>query len=434
MTSKPASGGKINVLVVGSGARENALVWKLLQSPFLGSLYVAPGNGGTFDYDVPIKATNVKALVSFAKEHDCFTIVGPEAPLELGLVDLLESEGLDAFGPTREEARLETSKIFAKQFMKANGIPTASFELFSDYERALDYSAAREGNLVVKVDGLAGGKGVFVCSNMIETEKALRSIFIERTFGEAGNHSVLEEKLQGYEVSLMALCDGRSAIPFGTAMDHKRLLDEDKGPNTGGMGAFSPAIDFDSNNLNFVMERIVRPAVQKTGFSGFLYAGLMMTPEGPKVLEFNCRLGDPETQCILPRLKTDLLRCLVECKSQGLSAMRGALPEWENSFSCCVVMCSKGYPGKVETGFPIKGLEDAQKLKDVLVFHGGTTRNIGETTRSLFTTSGGRVLSVNATASTLLGASSKAYEAVRLISWEGENHRTDIGLKRKKDQ
>ena len=412
---------KVNVLLVGSGGREHALVWKLLQSSLINKLYVAPGNAGTEDYNISISATDIKSLTNFAKEKRCFTIIGPEIPLGLGLVDELEGEGLRSFGPNKEEALLETSKSYAKEFMKSNHIPTAQFDIFKDYDSALDYCRDKEGNVVIKVDGLASGKGVFVCSNLKEATSALKTIFVERVFGDSGRLVVIEEKLAGYEVSLITICDGEEASPFGTAMDHKRLLNQDKGPNTGGMGAISPALGFDETQIENAMETIVRPTVRKTGFKGFLYAGLMITKDGPKVLEFNARLGDPETQAILPRLSSDFLQSLLDITEKGLDPAEKE-SNWDSSYSCCVIMCSRGYPSNAEVGFPIHGLEDAQKLDGVIVFHGGTRMM----DKNLIT-SGGRVLSVTAKGSTLSDASGAAYNAVKLISWEGENHRSDIG-------
>jgi phosphoribosylamine---glycine ligase len=413
---------KVKVLLVGSGGREHALAWKLLQSPLLDRLYVAPGNPGTEDYNIAISATDVTGLTRFAKEKKCFTIIGPENPLELGLVDSLEREGLSCFGPTQEQARLETSKSFAKEFMKSNLIPTASFEIFSDYISAFDYCKSKNGNVVIKVDGLAAGKGVFVCSDLQESAGALKGIFIDQLFGKSGNSVVVEEKLAGQEVSFMAICDGRTALPFGTATDHKRLLDGDKGPNTGGMGAYSPARGFGENEKHDVMERIVLPTVEKTGFRGFLYAGLMLTERGAQVLEFNVRLGDPETQALLPRLSSDLLQILIQTSLNGLGTLDFEDLDWSPKHSCCVIMCSSGYPTNVLAGSSIDGVEEAQKIADVLVFHAGTKRD-GE---HLLTNSG-RVLCLTGCGSSLADASAAAYSAVSLISWKGENHRSDIG-------
>jgi phosphoribosylamine--glycine ligase len=413
---------KTNILLVGSGGREHAFAWKLSQSPLVGKLYVAPGNGGTTHYNVPISSSDIESLVKFAKEKDCFTIIGPEGPLAEGLVDALDQVGLKSFGPTKSQARIETSKSFAKELMKSINIPTANFQIFKDYNSALEYCNRRESNVVIKADGLAGGKGVFVCSGPADVENALKMIFSERIFGDSGNSVVIEEKLSGYEISLMTICDGQSAMPFGTAIDHKRLLDGDKGPNTGGMGAFSPAQGFDEHRLEDVMEKIVRPIVRKTRFKGFLYVGLMVTNEGPKVLEFNARLGDPEAQVILPRLKSDLAQTVMRLCKEGT---RGEFDDltWDTSFACTVVMCSRGYPFAPKTGFRILGVEEVERLGDVLIFHCGTkTSEEGD-----LVTNGGRVLSITARGDTLTQACDSAYSAVKLISWEGEFHRNDIG-------
>jgi phosphoribosylamine---glycine ligase len=414
---------KVNVLLVGSGGREHAIAWKLLQSPLIGKLYVAPGNAGTEDYNIPIGASDIKSLAKFAKQEECFTVIGPESPLALGLVDELDQEGLRSFGPNKQQAKLEASKSYAKQLMKSIHIPSAEFEIFKDYESALYYSKKREGNVVIKADGLASGKGVFVCSDLVQAESALKKIFFERIFGDSGNTVVIEEKLTGYEVSVMAICDGKGAWPFGTAMDHKRLLDSDKGPNTGGMGAFSPALGFDEKQVEDAMKEIVNPVVRKTGFKGFLYLGLIVTKEGPKVLEFNARLGDPETQAILPRLCSDFLETIIEIEKQEIKDSETNQLVWDSAHSCSIVMCSRGYPSNPELGLRIYGIEDAQKLDDIFVFHSGTKRNeVGN-----LVTNGGRVLSVTAKGGTLRDASDSAYKAVKVISWNGENHRSDIG-------
>jgi phosphoribosylamine--glycine ligase len=414
---------KINVLLVGSGGREHALAWKLLQSPSLGKLYVAPGNAGTQDYNVPIGATDVRSLVKFAKENECLTIVGPEAPLEAGLVDALGEQGLTSFGPSKEQARLETSKSYAKQLMKSLYIPTAEFLIFKEYDSAYEYCNRKDGNVVIKFDGLASGKGVFVCADSAQAKDALRKIFMERIFGNSGICVVIEERLSGYEVSLMTICDGINAFPFGTAIDHKRLLDGDRGPNTGGMGAFSPALGFNQDQLEDVMEKIVKPVVRKTGFKGFLYAGLMMTKEGLKVLEFNARLGDPESQAIVPRLRSDLLQIVVNVSKNKLKESANMMPVWDNSYTCTVIMCSRGYPSAPELGFRIYGIENTRKLQGITIFHSGT--KMADDKNLL--TNGGRVLSVTAKGKDLREASDSAYNAVKLISWEGEYHRTDIG-------
>ncbi len=413
---------KANVLVVGSGGREHALAWKLLQSPLTSQLYVAPGNGGTEPHNLGIEANDLSGLSQFAKNHGCFTVVGPEVPISLGIADHFVENELEIFCPTKEQARLETSKSFAKKFMAENGIPTPDFQVFSDSESAQEYAGKKDGQVVVKADGLAAGKGVYVCSSAEESRNIIRAILDQRLFGDSGQKLVIEEKLIGREISFFAISDGRSAIPFATATDHKRLLDDNQGPNTGGMGAYSPALDFGPTETKEVMERIVKPTVQKTGFRGFLFLGLMLTEKGPKVLEFNCRLGDPETQAILPRLRSDLLPTLQQSALIGGLAQSESLLEFSSEFACCVVMCSAGYPSGPEVGKVIRGLENSDRKKSLLIFHSGTRfENDG------FVTSGGRVLGVTGLGRTLEEASQNAYVGVASIEWEGEQHRRDIG-------
>jgi phosphoribosylamine---glycine ligase len=407
-----------NVLVVGSGGREHAICWKLSQSSVVDRVFVAPGNGGTHEFNIPIKADDLKGLFEFAREHHCYTIVGPEAPLSLGIVDYFSERGLPIFGPSKNEAMLETSKSFAKEFMQSHDIPTAKFGVFGDSQRAVDYAYRLNGRVAVKADGLAAGKGVFVCSSMKEAEGAIKSILDENAFGEAGKKIVVEERLEGRECSLMTICDGKTALPFGTAKDHKRVFDNDEGPNTGGMGAFSPATDIDSKTIDVVMRSVAIPTVKASRFRGFLYVGLMLTSNGPKVLEFNARLGDPETQAILPRLKSDLFSTL-RAMSESSSSIE---LEWSDAHSCTVVMCSQGYPQNPKTGDKISGIERASKQDDIMIFHSGTQRRGEE-----YFTSGGRVLGVTGIGKSLPAAIEKAYSAVSLISWSGEHHRRDIG-------
>ena len=411
---------KRNVLIVGSGGREHAIAWKIYQSQKAGRVFVAPGNGGTREFNVPISATDIGELCKFAKENECLTIVGPEAPLELGLVDKLNELQLDAFGPTRKQAMLETSKVFSKRFMAENQIPTARFKVFSDPDEAIAYSDMMEGSIVVKADGLASGKGVAVCSNREESIAAINAIMVEKVFGDSGNSVVLEEKLRGRELSVMAVCDGQDALSFGTAVDHKRLLDGDQGPNTGGMGAYSPAEDFGEEMLEDVMETIVRRTVSKSGFRGFLYTGLMLTEEGPKVLEFNARLGDPETQVILPRLESDLL-ALVGTLCEGESLSSAPRLKWLSLYSCGVVMCSQGYPNQVKVGKEIRGLQEVETSSRLMTFHSGTSLEDGE-----LRTNGGRVICMTALGRSLDEAAKSAYESVEKVTWEGEFHRQDI--------
>ncbi len=403
------------MLIVGSGGREHALAWKMRQSDLVDSIYVAPGNGGTAEFNAPIKADDVTGLIEFAKKHHCFTVVGPEGPLALGIVDRFTEQGLEIFGPTKKEAMLETSKSYAKEFMKSIGIPTADFEVFEDSSQAINYAHWLNGEVVVKADGLAGGKGVIVCSSVNEAEQAIRSILDQQTFGDAGKKIVVEEKLRGTECSLMTICNGKSAIPFGTAKDHKRVFDNDSGPNTGGMGAFSPAENLTSKDVTDIVKRFAVPAVRASNFRGFLYLGLMLTDKGPKVLEFNARLGDPETQAILPRLKSDLFETLTHVES-GISL------DWDDSSACTVLMCSEGYPQNPRTGDLITGIDTAEKMQNLMVFHSGTQRRGDD-----YFTSGGRVLSVTGIGRSLSEAAQRAYAGVSKISWKGEHHRKDIG-------
>jgi phosphoribosylamine--glycine ligase len=410
-----------NVLIVGSGGREHAIAWKVSQSAITKKIFVAPGNGGTHDFNVDISATDIESICAFAKKNDCLTIVGPEAPLDLGLVDYLRKNDLRVFGPTAEEARLETSKVFSKNFMSQHNIPTADFRVFSDPGDAVDYAHEKEGKIVVKADGLASGKGVSVCESISQSERAIREIMVDKMFGRSGDKVVLEEKLEGMEASLIALCDGVGAIPFGTAVDHKRLFNGGLGPNTGGMGAFSPSKILTDKLLIEVMDTIVRPVVARSGFRGFLYTGLMLCEDGPKVLEFNARLGDPEAQVILPLLQSDLFEILdILASGGGVEAVQRI--KWSESRSCGVVMCSEGYPHNPKIGEEITGLENIAK-DEAIVFHSGTKFEKGK----MFT-NGGRVLCVTALAESLDEASSKAYSAVKKISWPGEFHRGDIGL------
>ncbi len=348
----------------------------------------------------------------------------PRVPLSQGIVDrFLESEPA-IFGPSQEQAKLESSKCYAKEFMKRNSIPTADFEAFRDPQKAMDYAARYSGIVVVKADGLASGKGVFVCSSQGEAERAIKSIMVERFFGDAGSSVIVEEKLAGREISLMTLCNGKEAgaIPFGTATDHKRLLDKNMGPNTGGMGAYSPSLDFDSRRISEVMESVISPTVAETGFIGFLYAGLMVNGSDVKVLEFNARLGDPETQVILPRLDSDLFK-LVLGAYEGERLNDEDRCKWNNFYSCCVAMCSEGYPSDPRTGDEIRGVDFSNERDSLtFVFHAGTKKH----GQSLLT-AGGRVLYVTSLGPTLNTASDRAYETVKKISWKGEYHRTDIG-------
>ena len=415
-------GPKRNIIIVGSGGREHALQWKAQASQYSIRVFVAPGNGGTANNLDFIKQTDFDLLVSFAKKNQCFAIIGPEIPLSLGVVDMLEEEKVPVFGPTREQASLESSKSFAKLLMAEMGIPTARFDSFSDLDRAISFASQFDGKVAVKVDGLAAGKGVIVCSNMEEAENAIRSILVDGAFGEAGTSIVVEEKLSGKEISLMSLCDGKNAIPLGTAVDYKRLRDGGIGPNTGGMGAYSPADNFDLETTKQLMKNVVQPIVSKLRYKGFLYTGLMLTNEGPKVLEFNARLGDPETQVILPRLDSDLVEILLAASGEIDLSILDIEPRWNSNFVCAVAMCASGYPDIPRVGDSITGLENIKQSPDTLVFHSGTKKVNGK-----IITNGGRVLYISSKGATLQEASERAYSSVKLVSWEGEYHRSDIG-------
>ncbi|MBK8935586.1 MAG: phosphoribosylamine--glycine ligase [Chloroflexi bacterium] len=413
----------MKILIVGSGGREHALAWKLAQSPLVEEIFIAPGNAGTglIGTNVPIAVEDVAGLVAFAREKGIgLTAVGPEIPLALGLVDAFQAAGLTVFGPTQAAAQLETSKAFAKAFMQEVGIPTAVSATFTDYQQAANYLP--DGPVVVKASGLAAGKGVIVCDNRAEAEAALRQIMLDREFGPAGDEVIIEERLSGPEVSLLAFCDGQTAVPLPPARDHKRAYDGDLGPNTGGMGVYAPPPDVDAALVDHIMRTFIQPAVDGMArrgapYVGVLYAGIMLTAVGPKVLEFNCRFGDPETQALLPLLDGDLAEILLACAAGRLT------PEMVrvHSGACAtVVMAAPGYPGTYPKGLPITGLEAVPE--EVVVFHAGTHHADGQ-----IVTSGGRVLCVSALGADLATAVSRAYAGVAAIHFDGAHYRTDIG-------
>lgn len=415
----------MNVLVIGSGGREHALCWKLKQSPKVKRLYCAPGNGGIAQIAecVNINADDVNILLQFAvnKMID-LTVVGPEAALAAGVVDAFTEKGLKIFGPSKAAAELESSKVFAKDFMRRHNIPTALYDVFDNDGAALAFLQKARFPVVIKADGLAAGKGVTVCADMKAAKAAVDEIMVNKVFGEAGRRIVVEECLQGPEVSVLAVCDGKHFFVLPTSQDHKRIFDDDLGPNTGGMGAFSPSPQVGVEVLDDIINRIIHPAVKGmyqagTPFKGVLFAGIMLTPEGPKALEFNVRFGDPETQSILPRLESDIA-------DMFMAACDGRLNEltvkWDERSCVCVVIASGGYPGKYQTGFPIRGLEKI-KDEDTAVFHAGT-KNDGGT----LVTSGGRVLGVSGLGRNLEAAAAKAYNAVGKIEFEHMFFRRDI--------
>lgn len=420
----------MNVLIVGNGGREHALAWKIAQSPKLTKLYVAPGNAGCEEVAecVDIDIQNLPNLIRWAKENKIdFVIPGPEAVLVEGIIDAFHEAGIKGFGPNKMAAELERSKVFSKNLMRHHGIPTADYAVFEQYEKALDYLESREeGPIVVKADGLAAGKGAIVCKNLDEAKTAIKQCMLDKEFGEAGSCVVIEECLIGEELSVLALTDGKTIAPLASSQDHKAAYDGDTGPNTGGMGAYSPAPLMTDELLDQVIEQVLVPTVHAMNndgrrFKGVLYAGIMITRGGPKVLEYNVRFGDPETQPILMRLDTDLLELLLACADGKLKDVD---IKWKDSASVCVVMASGGYPGKYEKGKEITGLADAAKLEDAVVFHAGTVKK-GE--RVL--TDGGRVLGVTALGKDIPTAIENAYKAVDKISFEGEQHRTDIAQK-----
>jgi phosphoribosylamine--glycine ligase len=421
--------------VVGSGGREHALVWKLAQSPHLTRLWCAPGNAGIAAERlarngelvecVDVGAEELPRLAAFAKEKRVgLTVVGPDNPLALGIVDLFQANDLRAWGPNRKAAQFEASKAFSQEFMEKHGIPTAQSGIFEEAGAAKTFTAALGGRCAVKADGLALGKGVLLCSNVAEAGRAVDEVMVERAFGSAGSKVVIQELLEGTEVSLHALCDGRTAKLFPSSQDHKRAMDGNQGLNTGGMGTYSPVPFLSDSKLAKIGEGILGPwlsgcAAEGIDFRGILYPGLMLTKTGPKVLEFNARFGDPETQVYLTRLESDLLE-LLDASTEGKLAPLEL--EWSSYPSVCVVMASAGYPGSYTKGKPITGLAEAGSLPRVKVFHAGTVRS-GENV----VTNGGRVLGVTAWAEDLRSARELAYEAVGRIQFEGAHFRRDIG-------
>ncbi|MBD3671922.1 MAG: phosphoribosylamine--glycine ligase [Planctomycetaceae bacterium] len=421
----------MKVLVIGQGGREHVLVWKLAQSPKVEKVYCAPGNAGTaLDAEnVAIADTDIPGLLEFARSNEIdLTVVGPEAPLVAGLSDAFREAGLKVFGPSQAAAQLEGSKEFSKQIMRAAKVPTADYRVFTHADEALEYIDLREQEaVVVKADGLAAGKGVFVCSTKDEAKDAVKTIMVDHKFKEAGAKVVIEDCLEGIETSILAIVDGKTIIPLETSQDHKRAHDGDTGPNTGGMGAYSPAPYVDDDMMDTIIEKILIPTVHTmktndTDFSGVLYAGLMLTSQGPKVLEFNVRFGDPEAQPVLMRLKSDLFEILMAAAEGRLDQIDDL--EWDERAAICVVMAADGYPGSYPKGDAITGIDDANELENVKVFHAGTKLVDGKVL-----TNGGRVLGVTALADNLTAAKLQAYKAVKAIRWSGAWCRKDISDK-----
>jgi len=419
----------MKVLVVGGGGREHTLVWKIAQSPKVSKIYCAPGNAGISEQAtiVPIKANDLNGLLGFAlKEEIDLTVIGPEDPLTQGIVDLFESKGLFIFGANRKAAEIEGSKAFAKEMMKKYHIPTAFYEIFDNPKEAVKYIRKQGAPIVVKADGLAAGKGVIICKTVEEAIQSVERIMVEKIFGEAGHRLVIEEYLVGEEASYIAFTDGKAILSMASSQDHKPIFDGDQGPNTGGMGAYSPAPVVTEEVHERIVEKILRPIIYGMGeegrpYKGILYAGLMIHEGHPRVLEFNARFGDPETQPVLMRMKGDIVPILEACMKGTLSQHR---IEWDNCPSVCVVMASKGYPGDYERGKVIGGLKEASRIEGVFVFHAGTALKDGQ-----IITNGGRVLGVTGLGEDIPRAIERTYQAVKRISWEGVQYRTDIGQK-----
>lgn len=418
-----------DVLIVGSGGREHALGWKISKSPHVEKIYYAPGNGGTAE-NLDIKQNDISALLAFAlsRDRDLLTIIGPEEPLSLGIVDAFLKEGLKIFGPTAAAAKIEASKSFAKEFMVEAGIPTARFGIFTDPAKAKEYVSAQPGPVVVKADGLAAGKGVVVCDSSEQALAAVDSMMVRREFGSAGGKVVIEDRIVGEEASFIAMCDGEAIVPLASSQDHKRVFDGDLGPNTGGMGAYSPAPVIDESMYEQIVQQVMKPAISTmkkrgTPFVGFLYAGIMVEEKSgkPYVLEFNARMGDPECQPIMMRMESDLLpyvRAAVDGRLASLPPIR-----WSDRTAVCVVMAARGYPGNYEKGRVIEGLSSVAE-EEAVVFHAGTSRDA----TGRVVTNSGRVLGVTAMGKDAQEAANEAYSAARRIRWgeNGQHYRTDI--------
>ncbi|MDP1852938.1 MAG: phosphoribosylamine--glycine ligase [Candidatus Omnitrophota bacterium] len=436
----------MRILVIGSGGREHALVWKIAQSKLVDKIFCAPGNAGISDLAecVDIRPEDIPALIDFVRREKIdLTVVGPEAPLSLGIVDEFNNYKLKIFGPNKKAAKLEASKVFAKQMMAKYKVPTADFKIFTDAEEAKKYIDKIGPSCVVKADGLASGKGVVVAKTINEAKDAVTSMIEEKIFGDAGNRIIIEECLEGAEASILVLTDSKEVIPLASAQDHKRIFDKDQGPNTGGMGAYSPAPVVTNELFNEILDKVVYRIIDgliKEGidYRGVLYAGIILTKEGPKVLEFNVRFGDPETEAILPRLSSDLVEAMLATADGKLTKFKkfGGL-NWDSRACVCVVCASGGYPGKYENGKEIFGLDEAAKMKDVVVFHAGTKKSpvtshtltgTGQSPVKYFT-NGGRVLGVTGLGNIIKEAVDKTYKAVDKISFEGMNYRKDIGYK-----
>ncbi len=411
-------------MVIGSGGREHSLGWKLSQSPKVEKVFTAPGNGGT-ENNIAIPIDRFEELAEFAQKNNCFTVVGPESPLSLGIVDFFEEKNLKIFGPNKKAAQLESSKIWAKNFMKKNNIPTAKFEIFDNAEKAIKYVKSINHQVVIKADGLAAGKGVIVCNSTAESLSAIDTILVKKTFGDAGNRIIIEERIDGDEASYISLCDGNFAISMATSQDHKRIYDNDMGPNTGGMGAYSPTQLIDELMGKKIQENIIDKTIsamknEQIPFKGFLYAGVMIKDGEPYVLEYNVRMGDPECQPIIMRMDFDLYDYLLASTEGTLSSLPP--PSWKNQSAICVVLASKGYPEVYPKNEEITGLDFSSE--NTFVFHAGTKTENGKVL-----TNGGRVLGITALGNSLQHAISNAYSAVEKVSWPNKYYRQDIGKK-----
>jgi len=420
----------MRILVIGSGGREHALVWKIAQSKLADKIFCAPGNAGiSKDAEcIDINSDDIPQLLDFAKKEKInFTVVGPEAPLDKGIVDEFTKYGLNIFGPNKDAARLESSKAFAKEIMKEFDVPTAPFAIFDDAAEALDYIKNKKYPLVIKADGLAAGKGVVIAENKDKAVESIHSMMKDKIFGHAGNRVIIEDCLVGEEASILVFTDSKQIVPLASSQDHKRVFDQDKGPNTGGMGAYSSAPVVTPALFNEVLEKVIYRVISGLAskgiiYKGVLYAGIIITKDGPKVLEFNVRFGDPETQAILPRLKSDLLEVMIAASNEKLSRYKAL--DWDNRSCVCVVISSRGYPGDYEKGKAITGLDEVAKLKDIAVFHAGTKK-----VQDKIVTSGGRVLGVTGLGKDIKETRDKTYQAVDKIHFDGMHYRRDIGYR-----
>lgn len=417
----------MKVLIVGGGGREHAIIWKLSQNEKISKLYCAPGNAGIKNLAecVSIESTDIENLLKFAMaEKIDFTVVGNDDPLVMGIVDAFEAEGLKIFGPKKNAAILEGSKAFSKELMKKYNIPTANYEIFSEYDEALKYLRIQSMPIVIKADGLALGKGVLICNTLEEAEMGLKQIMLDKKFGAAGTQVVIEEFLVGQEISVLSFCDGKTIVPMVSAQDHKRALDNDEGLNTGGMGAFSPSRIYTNELAKECMKTIFEPTVQAMNsegriFKGIIYFGLMLTQNGIKVIEYNARFGDPEAQVVLPRLKTDLLEIFEACVDGRLDKLN---IEWEDNSAVCVILASEGYPESYKKGYEITGLDKLPN--NIIAFHSGTTQDNGK-----LLTNGGRVIGITGIGKNLNDAIKIAYDGIELVNFHKKHFRKDIGIK-----